>query len=217
MTRDEYSKIKNESIRAYNEFNHLFMPNQKHSSLYGYFNECPIYLIYDYTNSLYKKYKCEFRNTFKDAIDKFENRVGANLSDFHRKAPDIGCVYYNRFYQEYYIIINKAFINCAGKYKHVVYNKILFHEIGHVFNKDNGRVYVRYWQGKKYVKRSKERRADLTGKTLSYMFGVDTTFDTVYPHILKRTMNTYARKCGKKRLWLKSNLYLVKRIKLLYC
>ena len=200
-------KIKNESVRAYNEFNHLFMPNQKHSSLYGYFNECPIYLIYDYTDNLYKKYNREFCNTFKDMS--VEKKVGANLSNNirRRKAPDMGCVYYNRFYQEYYIIINKAFINCAGKYKHVVYDGILFHEIGHVFNKDNGRVYVRYnTQG------SKECRADLTGKTLLHMFGIDATFDTMYPNILKRTMNVYAKKCGKKELWLKCILYLNKRI-----
>ncbi len=214
MTHDEYLKIKNESVRLYNEFNHLFMLNQKYSSLYGYFNECPIYLIYDYVDNLYKKYDREFCNTFKDAsVDK---RVGANLSNFHRSTPNIGLEYYNRFYQEYYIIINKAFINCAGKYKHVVYDKVLFHELGHIFNKDNGRVCIRYWQGKKYVKRSKERRADFTGKTLSYMFGIDTTFDTVYSRILKRTINAYTRKCGKKELWLKSNLLLIKRVKLLY-
>lgn len=215
MTHDEYLKIKNEGVRLYNEFNHLFMPNQKHSSLYGYFNECPIYLIYDYTDNFYKKYDREFCNTFKDVS--IENRVGANLSNFHRKAPNIGCVYYNRFYQEYYIVINKAFVNCAGKYKHIVYNKILFHEIGHLFNKDNGRVYVRYCQGREYAKHNKERRADLTGETLSHMFGIDITSDTVYSHILKRTMNAYARKCGKKKLWLKHNLYLVRRTKLPYC
>lgn len=200
-------KIKNESVRVYNEFNHLFMPNQKHSSLYGYFNECPIYLIYDYTDDLYKKYNHEFCNTFKDVS--VEKKVGANLSNNirRRKAPDMGCAYYNRLYQEYYIIINKAFINCAGKYKHVVYDRILFHEIGHIFNKDIGRVCVRYAQGY-----SKERRADLTGKTLSHMFGIDTTFDTAYPRILKRTMNVYARKCGKKELWLICILYLNKRL-----
>lgn len=204
-------KIKNYSVRAYNEFNHLFMPNQKHSSLYGYFNECPIYLIYDYTDNLYKKYNREFCNTFKDVP--VEKKVGANLSNnIRRKAPDMGCVYYNKFYQEYYIVINKAFINCAGKYKRVVYDGILFHEIGHVFNKDNGRVYVRYEQGRKYIKYSKECRADLTGKTLLHMFGIDVTFDTAYPHILKRTMNVYAKKCGKKELWLKCILYLNKRI-----
>lgn len=201
-----YQKIKNESVRAYNKFNYLFMPNQKHSSLYGYFNECPIYLIYDYTDNLYKKYNREFCNTFKDVP--IEKKVGANLSisTRRRKGPDMGCIYYNRFYQEYYIIINKAFINCAGKYKHVVYDGILFHEIGHMFNKDIGRVRVRYAQG------SKECRADITGKTLLHMFGIDTTFDTAYSHILKRTMNVYARKCGKKELWLKCILYLNKRI-----
>ena len=205
-------KMKIKSVRVYNEFNHLFMPNQKHSSLYGYFNGYPIYLIYDYTDNLYKKYNHEFCNIFKDVP--VEKKVGANLSNNirRRKAPDMGCVYYNRFYQEYYIIINKAFINCAGKYKHVVYDRILFHEIGHIFNKDIGRVRVRYAQGRKYIKYSKERRADLTGKTLSHMFDIDATFDTAYPRILKRTMNVYARKCGKKELWLNCILYLNKRM-----
>lgn len=214
MNDAEFLKNKNETVRVYNEFNHSFIPNQKHSSLYGYFNECPIYLIYDYIDSLFNKYNREFCNTFKDvSVDK---KSGANLSNSPYSAPITGLVYYNRFYQEYYIIINKAVIDCAGKYKHVVYDKVLFHELGHIFNKDNGRVYVRYWKGRKYAKHSKERRADLTGKTLSHMFGIDTTFDTSYSRILKWTINTYARKCGKKELWLKSNLLLIKRIKLLY-
>ena len=107
MAHDEFLKIKNESVRAYNEFNHLFMLNQKHSSLYGYFNECPIYLIYDHIDNLFKRYNREFCNIFKD-VSVYE-KVGANLSNFHRSAPNIGLEYYNRFYQEYYIIINKTF------------------------------------------------------------------------------------------------------------
>ena len=217
VTREEFLLLKKHSHKIYNEFNHMFLPNQKQCVLFGYFNECPIYLIYDYIDSLFKKYKKEFKifsQTQKERM--ILTKVGPNLSGYRSsKQPYIGSVFYNRNHQEYYILIDKNFVNCAGRYRHVVYEKILFHEIGHIFNKDNGPISLKYWVGKKYVKRNKERRADITGKTLGTMFGIDTRYDASYSNILKRTINKYSkRKLGCKLQ--KYDLLLIKRVRLLY-
>ena len=206
--------LRKHSREMYYKFNHMFLPNRKQCVLFGYFNECPIYLIYDYIDSLFKKYKKEFK--IFSQKERILTNVGSNLSDFRlSKQPYIGSVFYNKIYQEYYILIDKNFVNCAGKYRRVVYEKILFHEIGHIFNKDNGPIFLRYWVGKKYAKRSKERQADITGKTLGTMFGIDTRYDVSYSNILKQTINVYLkRKLGRKPQ--KYDLLLIKRIRLLY-
>ena len=218
MTREEefILRIRKHSHKIYNIFNHIFLLNQKHCTLFGYFNECPIYLIYDYTDLLFKRYIKTFKILSQKEQIQILTKVSSNLSSFRSsKQPYVGSVFYNRNYREYYIIIDKRFVNCAGKYKHVVYEKILFHEIGHIFNKDTGPIILRYWVGKKYVKRNKERRADVTGKMLGTMFGIDTRYDVTYSNILKRTINKYS----KKKLGCKPQKYdllLIKRIKLLY-
>lgn len=206
--------LKKYSKETYNKFNHAFLLNQKRCVLFGYFNECPIYLIYDYIDSLFKKYKKEFK--IFPQKEQILTNVGPNLSIFRLSTqPYIGSVFYNRIYQEYYILIDKNFVNCAGRYKRIVYEKILFHEIGHIFNKDTGPISLKYWVGKKYIKRNKECRADVAGKTLGTMFGIDTRYDASYSNILKRTINKYSkRKLGCKPQ--KYDLLLIKRIKLLY-
>lgn len=214
MKLTESFLLRKHSHEIYNKFNHVFLLNWKRCVLFGYFNEYPIYLIYDYIDSLFKKYKKEFK--IFSQKERILTNVGSNLSDFRLlERPYIGSVFYNKIYQEYYILIDKNFVNCAGKYRRIVYEKILFHEIGHIFNKDSGPIFLRYWVGKKYVKRSKERRADITGKLLGTMFGIDTRYDISYSNILKRTINTYSkRKLGHKPQ--KYDLLLIKRIKLLY-
>ena len=200
----------------YNDYNHIYIANNERGELYGYYNECPIYLIYDYLKTFFKKYNRRFTtmNCTNPMGLKVENNLGLDVN-----YPRIGCIYYNKRYQEYYIFIDKAFVNCAGKYKQDVYNRILFHELGHMFNKDIGRVMFKYMRGKKYVKRSKERRADKMGQTLMKMYGVDTSHDAVYTHILKRTQKVYRNKydnsVGHNR-HIKLYLALVKRYKLLY-
>lgn len=216
MTHDEFLKNKNETVRVYNEFNHLFILKQKHITVYGYYNDCPIYVIYDYISSVFNRYDCEVDAFSKDKPIKVKTGVKLTFCTSVVLGPGVGFVYYNRHYREFYIFIDKRFIDCAGKYKQIVYNKILFHELGHIFNKDVGPVIRHYYRGRKYFKRSMERRADLTGKTLSVMFGIDTTYDAVYSHILKQTIKSYTKKYDKNKKWQRANLLLVKRIKLLY-
>lgn len=218
VTREEFLILKETSHKMYNDFNHIFLPNQKRCVLFGYFNECPIYLIYDYIDSLFKKYKKEFKIFSQSQTERIIlTKVSPNLSNRSTKIPYVGSVFYNKIYQEYYILINKNFVNCAGKYRNVVYEKILFHEIGHIFNKDTGPIVLRYWVGKKYIKRSKEHRADITGRTLGIMFGIDTRYDVSYSNILKRTINAYYKKeFGRSPHKIKYDLLLIKRIRSLY-
>ncbi len=216
MTRDEYSKIKNETVKIYNEFNHLFILKQKNIITYGYYNDCPIYLIYDYIDSTLERYDCEFNVFSKDKPIKMKTGAKLTFCVSVLFGPRIGFTYYNRHYREFYIFVDKRFVNCAGKYKQTVYDKILFHELGHIFNKDIGPVIRQYYSGRKYILRNRERRADLTGKTLSSMINNDTSCDMVYPYILKQTFKVYNRKYDKNKKWRRANLLLVKRIKLLY-
>lgn len=216
MTRAEFLKNKNETNKVYNEFNHLFMLKQKHIATYGYYNDCPIYVIYDFIGSMLKRYDCELNVFSKDKPITVKTNTKLTFSTSVLHGPGIGFVYYNRHYREFYIFVDKRFISCAGKYKQIVYDKILFHELGHIFNKDVGPVIRHYCCGEKYFHCNKERRADITGKTLSIMFGADTSCDAVYSHILKQTIKSYTRKYDKNKKWQRANLLLVKRIKLLY-
>lgn len=214
MTSKELMKIRKDSVIFYNDFNHLFIPNQKCSIVYGYFNECPIYLIYDYIETFLKKYKRESNKLVHDGIT---IKCGPNLSFRPEKSPKVGTVFYNKHYREYYIMIDKSFINCAGKYKHIVYDKILFHELGHLFNKDIGPTFYKSI-GRIYA-RKKEHRADKMGDILMKLFGSDTSYDMHYTRILKRTQIVYSRKydnsVGHKR-YEKRNLHLIRRYKTLY-
>lgn len=223
MTRAEFLRDKNETDRVYNEFNHLFILKQKHIVAYGYYNDCPIYVIYDYIGSMLKRYDCELDVFSKDKPIKVKTNTKLTFSTAVLHGPGIGFVYYNRHYREFYIFVDKRFISCAGKYKQVVYDKILFHELGHIFNKDVGPVIRQYCCRRKYFLRNKERRADLTGKTLSIMFDNDMSCDTVYPYILKQTFKAYNKNMikirnGKELIYYLSNAlnsYTVENLKLI--